>query len=290
MRTFHAVGAAATGIVIMLSAGCAKADGAPAAPEPYRYDDDAVVLRVQHIGGFVMPSTLVSRLPIVTIYGDGRLITEGPQIAIYPAPALPNIQVQRIDPANLDVLVSLALDAGVGGRPDLGQPGVADLPSTRFTVLAGNGPQTLDVYALTEDMQLPGLSEQQRAARKKLLDLQAALVDPAGVLGKGSVTEVGEYQPTTLAAISTPYVDGGGEVPAPAVKAWPGPRLPGASFSQGLDLGCVTVTGEALTKTLAAARTANSITPWSSGGKRWTLVFRPLLPDERDCSSLQLLS
>jgi hypothetical protein len=286
-----AVSATIAGTMIMLSAGCARADGAPAGgATPYRYDADAVVLRVQWVGGFVMPSALLTRLPLVSIYGDGRLITQGPQIEIYPGPALPNVQVQHIDPANLDTLVQLALDAGVGDNPDLGMPGVADVPSTRFTVLTSKGAEKLDAFALMESA-MPGLSTAQQAARKKLLDLQNALIDPSGVLGKGSVSESVEFQPAAIAGVVSPWTNPGGDLPAQRPKAWPGPALPGPAVGQGgLDQHCVTVSGPALAPVLAAARQANVLTPWTSGGKRWTVAFRPLLPDERDCSSLSLQS
>jgi hypothetical protein len=38
---------------------------------------------------------------------------------------------------------------------------------------------------------------------------------------------------------------------------------------------------------LAAAKSAKSITPWTSGGRQWTVVFRPLLPDEAGCADLK---
>jgi hypothetical protein len=295
MRTSLAVRAAMSatiaGSMILLSAACARADGAPGtADTPYQYDADAVVLRVQWVGGFVMPATLLTRLPLVTIYGDGRLVTQGPQIEIYPGPALPNVQIQHIDPANLDKLVQLALDAGVGGKPDLGEPGVTDLPSTRFTVLTSKGAETLDAYALVES-DLPGLNQAQRAARKKLLDLQNALTDPSGVLGKGSVSESVEFQPAAVAGVVTPWTKPGDDQPAQQPKAWPGPALPGPSIGHsGLEQHCVTVSGSALGAVLAAARQANMLTPWTSGGKQWAVAFRPLLPDERDCGSLSLQS
>jgi hypothetical protein len=37
---------------------------------------------------------------------------------------------------------------------------------------------------------------------------------------------------------------------------------------------------------LAAAATANAATPWDSGGTRWSVAFRPLLPDESGCADL----
>ena len=55
-----------------------------------------LVLLVEHTGGFVTPDTTASRLPLVSVYSDGRVVTEGPVIAIYPGPALPNVQVTPV--------------------------------------------------------------------------------------------------------------------------------------------------------------------------------------------------
>ena len=46
-------------------------------------------------GGFVTPESLLARLPIVVVYADGRVITQGPQIDIYPGPLMPNLQEQQ---------------------------------------------------------------------------------------------------------------------------------------------------------------------------------------------------
>ena len=53
-----------------------------------------------------------------------------------------------------------------------------------------------------------------------------------------------------------------------------------------LDVGCVVATGEQASAVLAAARPANAATPWVSGGTRWSVAFRPLLPDESGCADL----
>jgi hypothetical protein len=50
--------------------------------------------------------------------------------------------------------------------------------------------------------------------------------------------------------------------------------------------GCLLVTGEDLTTVLDTARSATTLTPWTSGGRRYDLVFRPLLPYERDCDDV----
>ena len=51
------------------------------------------------------------------MYDDGRAIVRGPQIAIYPAPVLPNLQVEQLSAADLDALVDAARDAGLLATP-----------------------------------------------------------------------------------------------------------------------------------------------------------------------------
>jgi hypothetical protein len=42
------------------------------------------------------------------------------------------------------------------------------------------------------------------------------------------------------------------------------------------------VTGEDLSTLLAAAKDANALTSWTSGGTEYHLILRPLLPDEHE--------
>lgn len=280
---------AAAAASLFLLVACAQDGGdstLPAgAPEPR--DPDTVALRIDHTGGFTTPGDNVARLPIVTIYGDGRAIVQGPQPAIYPGPALPNIQVIKISSADVDKLVARATGAGVGTAKDLGQPPIADAPSTRFTVGAEGGPAITEVYALSEADNASGLTADQVAARAKLRDLLTAVGDLPTTLGIKAGSEQA-YQPVALAAIATPYVAPdpatiGKEQPA---VAWPGPALPGTSVGKGLETGCVTVAGADTAKVLAAADKANAATPWTSDGRKWTVILRPLLPDEADCADL----
>jgi hypothetical protein len=48
-----------------------------------------VVLRIEQSGGFVAVQYNLTRMPMLTLYGDGLYLTPGPQIEIYPGPALP---------------------------------------------------------------------------------------------------------------------------------------------------------------------------------------------------------
>ena len=284
------LGAAGVAVTLFLLTACARPTPGPGGPaSPGSSGDspppaDALMLRIERFGGFAAPDQMLGRLPDVSVYGDGRLITQGPQVMIYPGPALPNVQVQRLDPATVRALAGKAGDAGVRPGVDLGQPGVADAPTTRITVASSGGIRTLDVVALTEARpDDPRLTPEQRAARAKL----AAFVQEVSDLSAASgVSESQPYRPTAVAALALPYVRASDGLPnPPAPVAWPGPALPGELL--GARTGCVTVSGSAAGDVLAAATTATAITPWTSAGKRWTVVFRPLLPDESGCADLR---
>jgi hypothetical protein len=282
-RAVRAVAALGLLAVLSLLAACGEgsdggSDGGSAGPTPTLPDDpDALVLQVAYTGGYVMPETLLSRLPIVSIYADGRVITEGPTPAIYPGPAWPNVQVERIEPARVEELVALALDAGVTETADLGMPPVADVPSTRFTVVADGEIFVREVYALAETVPGSGLTEEQEAARAELRALLEELTGVAGHAGDA-------YEPEAVAAVVRPWTPPGDDIELPEVP-WPGPALPGDPV--GAELTCLTATGAEADAVQEAAADATAATPWVGGdGTRWAIALRPLLPHESGCADL----
>ena len=52
-----------------------------------------LVLRIDTSGGFVSPAFTMGQIPGFSLFGDGRVITTGAQIEIYPQPALPPVLV-----------------------------------------------------------------------------------------------------------------------------------------------------------------------------------------------------
>jgi hypothetical protein len=282
---------AALAALLLLSA-CAQRGTAAPAPSPSTSptaelpdDGAALVLRVEYVGGFVTPATLASRLPSYSLYADGRLITDGPIEMIYPGPALPNVQMQQLDAARVQALADRALAAGVGETTDLGSPSIADMPSTRFTLTTAEGTVVREVYALTDeglrdDAAETGLTEEQVAGRTRLRELLSALFD----VGQ-QPPPVAPYVPEAVAAVAVPWIDPEDDLAHPE-QPWPGPELPGEAAGGPLDVGCVVATGGQAAAVLAAAATANAATPWVSGGTRWSVAFRPLLPDESGCADL----
>lgn len=280
--------------LLVLTTACAQAASpgsggteSPGPMVPTAFTDDDVVLRVEYVGGFMLPEALVTRVPTVTVYGDGRVITDGPVIAIYPGPALPNLQVQRISREDVVRLAERAVAAGVGRTTDFGQPMVADAPSTRITVLTVTGHKHAEANALDFES-TPELTEDQQAARAKLRELIAALTDLPATLGADAVGPAEPYRPAALAAVASPWTEPDDDaLPAPPELAWIGPPLPGEENVKVHGVHCVTVTGSDAAELFARAMEATVLTPWVSGGERWRVAFRPLLPDESGCSDLR---
>ncbi len=275
MRTRLVVAVLGVGLALT---GCAERGGSPSSGSvALPADGDALVLRIDYTGGFVTPETTVGRLPLVSVYRDGRVITEGPVIAIYPAPAWPNLQVAQLDEAGVQELADAARDAGVAQTGDLGMPNIADAATTRFTLVTETETFVREAYALTPDGTDVGYTAEQQSARAAL----------AGLLQRFTVLDeqTTGYEPTAVAAIAGPYVEptdqGLGSRPP---VAWPGPDLPGEPVGPGI--GCVVATGEQAAAVATAAQAADSLTPWTSGASSWAVTFRPLLPDETGCADL----
>ncbi|MCW2740647.1 MAG: uncharacterized protein JWR45_1069 [Blastococcus sp.] len=65
----------------------------PARPTSEPAAASGLVLRAEYTGGFLPPPLVVGRVPAVSVYADGLVITEGPVPEIHPGPAWPDLQV-----------------------------------------------------------------------------------------------------------------------------------------------------------------------------------------------------
>ncbi len=286
-----AVRTAALLAAVLAAGGCAQPGGGPtaagASAAEVREDvalpeDGGLVLQVEYSGGFATPRAGVGRLPLVSVYADGRVITQGPVAAVHPGPALPNLQVATVPADRVEELVEQALDAGVGQDVDLGFPDVADVPAARITVVTAEGSATTEVHGLMEEPSPDGengaLTDEQLAARGPLQDL-------VGNLAAAGATATERYVPETVVAV----VD---RDPAPGatpddVATWPGAPLPGDRLSTGIEMYCAVAHGEAVDALLEAAAAASTDTLWQNpDGGRWALTLRPLLPHETGCADL----
>jgi hypothetical protein len=275
--------------------GSSSPDGSAPPRAELPADPASLVLRVEYVGGLVRADAALGRAPSYSLYADGRLITDGPVAAIYPGPALPSLQVQTLDYATVQDLADRAMAAGVAEDSDLGSPPVADAQSTRFTLGAADGTHVREVYALTEYVAgggdlASGLTTEQLAGRARLRDLVSALDDLGQQRPPEGQTPVEPYVAQSVAAIVRPWAAPEGDIAqglTPEPVPWPGPALPGEPAGGPPGQGCVTATGDQAAAVLAAARSATTLTPWSTpDGARWSVTFRPLLPDESGCADL----
>lgn len=266
--------------------------GATPSAEPIMHPTGAneLILRQELGGGFVPYEWVLSHLPTVSIYGDGRVVTEGPRIEIYPGPALPNLRVVRISEAGLQRILAAAAEAGIlGNDAHYDYPGIADAPTTIFTVDAGGATSRVSAYALGIGEDASMIPPADAAARAELADFAAKLGDLAGWLGADVVSGEESYRFESIRvyaqAAEPTSPDGGIE---PTVVDWP-LAVPLATFGEPFRPGaepamrCGVVAGDDLATLRPALEAANQLTFWRSGGQTWSLVLRPLLPDESGC-------
>lgn len=248
---------------------------------------DEVVLRVAYEGGFVPVDYALRTIPSWTLYGDGTLVMQAPQIEIYPGPALPALTATPITEAGVQSILTAARDAGLmNGDASYGNDCVADAATTVFTTNANGTTSVVSAYAL--DVGQPTGScggEKDADERAALAEFQLQLGDLPSWLPQGSVGQEQPLDPTALRVYSRPYK--GTPDPPQEDVTWPLGEPLGAFGdrveSYGAPLRCGVVGGEDVSMLLPAAQEANEITPWTSEGEEYHVIFRPLLPDENGC-------
>jgi hypothetical protein len=248
---------------------------------------DEVVLRVAYEGGFVPVEWTLRTIPSWTLYGDGTLVMQGPQIEIYPPPALPALTATPISEEGVQAILEAARDAGLmDGDASYGYDCIADAATTVFTTNANGGTSVVSAYALDAGEPAGSCGNEQDAdERAALAEFQLALGDLKSWLPEGSVGQEESLDPSELRVYTQPY-QGKPEPPQDEV-AWPlGEPL--GSFGDPVEdypepLRCGVVDGDDLSALLPVAGSANEISPWTSDGGQYQLIFRPLLPDESGC-------
>jgi len=267
------------------SGGATGATGATGIEHPTGADQ--LILRMAYEGGFVPYEYTLGTTPFWSLFGDGTLIVPGPQIEIYPGPALPNLTATPVSEEGIQAILVAARDAGLmDGAAYYGDQCIADAADTVFTIDADGQTSVVSAYAL--DVGEPAGtcgSGKDADARAKLAAFQAKLTDLQSWLPDGSLGTERPYMPSEMRVYALPY-QGDPELPQDPM-AWPlDTSLDG--FGQKIDdapsaTRCGVVTGADFTTLLAAAHDANALTPWTSGGTEYHLIFRPLLPDEHTC-------
>jgi hypothetical protein len=248
---------------------------------------EEVLVRISYEGGFVPIEWTYTNFAFYSLFGDGTLIVPGAQIELYPGPALPAISSRQVDEAGIQAILEHAI-AVTRNIPadlnDLGYMGIADASTTVITVSAGGVDRTIRAYALSELTERPdGMPEREYQARLSLQELVATLTGPTEWLPEGSLGPEGAYE----ASAGRLFVGDYRKMDDLAQDPMPWPLSAGlADFGDPIPpdgMRCGVVEGEDWDTVLDSATTANQLTPWTDAGDRYSILVRPLLPDERGC-------
>jgi hypothetical protein len=279
-------------VVLVLAAACVGTAGAVGpTPSPRPVDPDRVIFRVSLDGGFVTPEMLLGRMPLVVVYADGRVITQGPQIEIYPGPFLPNLVERTLSADALERLIELARDKELLKTVHYDFPGIADAADTVLEINLDETSYRVSAYALAEAgfdgeiapaIELDDATEAGRAALREFID---ALT---GVPASDYVDEEHPYALDALrlyagkAAIVEDSEFPGEQPPI----AWPLDNLGTAGQpvdNAVLDVRCLIVEGDDLDTVLPLLQPSNSLSVFESDGEFYSLIPQPLLPGETGC-------
>ena len=279
----------AASILLILLMSCADAPADPGAGSGIDHSTDGhdVLVRVAFEGGFVPLEWTYRSLPSFSLYGDGTLVMPGAQIELYPGPALPSISTRPVTEEGIQRTLEEALRS-IQGVPDemldMGSVGLADVPTTVITIRAGDVDRTIKVYGLSELTERPQhMSAEEFQARGQLQQLVTKLEGLATWLPDGSLGTETSYEGSGARLFVSEYRKG--DLPQEPIT-WP---LQGDlhRFGDGAigseTYRCGIVEGTEWTTLREAASQANELTPWSESGARFSILFRPLLPDERGC-------
>jgi hypothetical protein len=248
-------------------------------------DPATAVLVVETEGGFVPVEYNLTRMPSFALYGDGSLIQPGPQIEIYPPPALPSIKVRALGPEAVQALIARAVDAGLNedrDLMDLGSVGIVDAPATVIRLTMDGETATTRIYALGELPERPaGMPVSEWEVRRSVLSFLDDLNDLTSWLPASGIGGKRPYEAAGANLFVTPFR--GRPDPAQAQVPWPLDDPPAADGEPSAGYRCETVTGGEWIAIEAAAAEATTLTPWTSADERYQVLIRPLLPDEGRC-------
>jgi hypothetical protein len=272
-------------VIAVVATACSVAAGAApsGSPSGKPVDPDQVVFRATWEGGFVTPESLLARLPIVVVYADGRVITQGPQIDIYPGPLMPNLQEQTLSADALARLIQIARDKDLLKTIHYGMPGIADVPDTVLEINVDGQSYRISASALGHDA--PGAGDVDTEGRAALQGFIDALT---GIPAGDFVDEEHPFEITGLRvyagkAVVVPDSEFPGEQ---APIDWPLADLATAGLpvaNSPLDVRCQVIDGDDLAKVLPLLEAANSLSTFRSNGELYSFTVRPLLPGETGC-------
>ena len=166
----------------------------------------SVVIRVDHVGGFIGPNVSNARLPDVVLYSDGRVLAQSNQSG-----SVRQMFQGHISNSVLQSEVSAFARITKPPSGGWGLPAVSDLPSTEVTVIQNGKKSVVDVYAL--GFPLKSTEPEALAARKELSQAISKLI---ALAGKTTVYTPSTYEVWPLWPFSDGTVQGSEASPAAA--------------------------------------------------------------------------
>ncbi|HJQ95193.1 MAG TPA: hypothetical protein VJ935_05730 [Acidimicrobiia bacterium] len=261
--------------LLFLLAACGSSSEGLAQDLKLTDDPESILLSVTSAGGFVPVEFMVNQGPYLVLTRGGQLISQGPQIEIYPGPLLANWQVSQLDEESmlfvLEELDALNFDE-IGQVENNDATGVADAPITTVRFYNLDGEHSFAVYAL-------GISQDSSDSRVPIL---ANLVDRLGNL---TGTSSSSYVPEAIQVVAGVRA---GEIDDAVanVREWPLPEPYEAMAEIGFDWRCATFEGDQAGQLLDIFAEANQATGWTLGEAEYQILVRPLFPNEAPCEAL----
>jgi hypothetical protein len=242
-----------------------------------------IVLRYETAGGFTPPEWQAARLPSFTLYGDGRIVfihtaTPQPERTDNVFVGMPVRTVQFSEEQVQPLLLHALNDGGLAiARESYDNPMVADAPSTIFTINADNDTKTVNAMAL-------GM-ENQPGPDTAILAKLAALAELLGNFDGGRLESSQPYVATAYRGVILEQQG----LQGVKIADWPWADLKPSDFKLPADANSLQQGTAILTPEQAAAV---GVEPYENGissgvfvkasdGKVFSLVIRPLLPDEK---------
>jgi hypothetical protein len=232
-------------------------------PEPPG-DPGALVLRIRFVKG--MSSVVDRPIPDISVYGDGRVVSR--EIDLAKSPAREIVRDRRLTPMAYRRVYRDARLAGLAtSRTFHSEQQILDAGPTVITLLAGGRRHVSTMQAGAGGIRVWMINR--LAGHLRSL--------PRSDLVRPPVT----YRPARMAILAWQPPAGNSPDYGTQITLWTLRPL-----VAGRQPTCTLLTGD---DAEAAARLATSAPPntrWRSGPNLYSVLFRPLVPDETDCTAV----